>query len=413
VLREPDGKERLVFDGYWKMSFDLYVANIDEPLKEAQTIPVGTAPAQLKDVPHYEPDIQVSLDPANKETYKSRKFFLEGAQSYFGVASDQTYVGRILLQFSDYLGDHRIFADLSSIDALSNFNFTYLDLSRRWHWQFEAFDQREFYRTGDPLIDRGGQGRVVYQATGGIGSISYPISFYNRAEIGVGYIYRKDAYPVQGSDPLNPDFQTVSDDFPIAQGALVSDSATYSDYGAIAGRRWRLGGAYAPDLHGGGGTLFTSTDLDFRQYIPLTRRSNIAFRLYAGESTGNRPTPFYIGGLDTLRGIDFRALSGDRAFFSNVELRFPLLDVLATPFLAFRGIRGVIFFDVGGAWFHTLQPFRFYNGDTKRLQDGIAAYGWGFTANLLGLDLNWDFARRWDFKESTGFQTSFWIGARF
>jgi hypothetical protein len=73
----------------------------------------------------------------------------------------------------------------------------------------------------------------------------------------------------------------------------------------------------------------------------------------------------------------------------------------------------VIFFDVGGAWFHTLQPFRFYNGDTKRLQDGIAAYGWGFTANLLGLDLNWDFARRWDFKESTGFQTSFWIGARF
>jgi outer membrane protein assembly factor BamA len=253
---------------------------------------------------------------------------------------------------------------------------------------------------------------VVYQATGGIGSVSYPLSFYSRAEIGAGYIYRKDAYPVLGSDPINPDFVTISDDFPIAQGALVSDSSVFADYGPISGRRWRLGAAYAPDLHQSG-TLFTSVDLDFRQYIPLTRRSNIAFRLYGGESTGNRPSPYYIGGIDTLRGIDFQSLAGDRAFFSNLELRFPLLDVVATPILAFRGIRGVIFLDVGGAWFHTIDTFRFYNSDTKRLQNAIAAYGWGFTFNFLGLDLNWDFARRWDLKQSSSFQTSFWIGTRF
>jgi Tol biopolymer transport system component len=412
VLHETDGKERLVYNGYWRMSFDLYVTNVEEPVKEATMIPVPSAPSQVKELPHYEPDIQVSIDPANTEPYKSRKFFLEGAQSYFGVNSDQTFVGRIELDFSDYLGDHRIFANLSSIDALSNFDFVYADLSKRVHYQFEAFDTRQTYQTGDPLIDRNGQGRVVYQATGGIGSLVYPFSFYNRAEIGVGYIYRKDAYPILGSDPLNPDFATISDDFPIAQGALVSDSTTFADYGPISGRRWRLGGAYAPDFHESG-TLFTSADVDFRQYIPVTRRSNIAFRLYAGESNGNRPSPYYIGGLDTLRGVDFQALSGDRAFFSNLEFRFPLLDVLATPILAFRGIRGVIFLDVGGAWFHTVQPFRFYNGDTNRLQDAIAAYGWGFTFNFLGLDLNWDFARRWDLKQSSSFQTSFWIGTRF
>jgi outer membrane protein assembly factor BamA len=193
----------------------------------------------------------------------------------------------------------------------------------------------------------------------------------------------------------------------------VSDSSIFSNYGPISGRRWRLGAAYAPDLRQSG-TLFTSVDLDFRQYIPVTRRSNLALRVFAGESTGNRPSPFYIGGLDTLRGIDFRSFSGDRAFFSNLEFRFPLLDVLATPFLAFRGIRGVLFFDVGGAWYHNLQPFRFYNSDTKRLQDAIAAYGWGFTAQFLGLDFNWDFAKRYDFKQSSGgFLTSFWIGTRF
>lgn len=407
-----EGKERVVFDGYWKMSFDLYVANVDEPVKELTAVPIAAAPTQPKELPHFEPDIQVSVDPANRENYKGRKFFLEGAESYIGVNSDQTYVGRILLSFSDYLGDHRIFANLSSIDALSNFDFVYADLSRRWHWQFEAFDTRTYYYTGDPLIDRTNRGRVTYQATGGIGSIVYPFSFYQRAEIGAGYIYRKDAFPVAGSDPLNPDFITFSDSFPIVQGALVGDSATFASYGPLSGRRWRLGAAYAPDLHQSG-QLFTSVDLDFRQYVPVTRRSNLAFRVFAGESTGNQPSPFYIGGLDTLRGIDFRSLSGDRAFFSNLEFRFPLLDVLATPILAFRGIRGVVFLDVGGAWYHTLQGFRFYNGDTKRLQDGIAAYGWGFTAQFLGLDLNWDFARRWDLKQSTGFLTSFWIGTRF
>jgi hypothetical protein len=36
------------------------------------------------------------------------------------------------------------------------------------------------------------------------------------------------------------------------------------------------------------------------------------------------------------------------------------------------------------------------------------------TARLFGLDLNWDFAKRWDFSESEdGFATSFWVGSRF
>jgi Tol biopolymer transport system component len=412
VLREPEGKERLVYNGYWKMNFDLYVTEVEEPVKEAQTIPIVEAPSQPKELPRYEPDIQVTLDPANKEPYKGRKFFLEDAGSYIGVNSDQTYIGRILLSFSDYLGDHRIIANVSSIDALSNFDFVYADLSRRWHWQVEAFDTRTYYFTGDPLLDRTGQGRVVYQATGAVASVVYPFSFYQRAELGVGYVYRKDAIPVQGEDPFQPDFVTFTDDFPILQGALVGDSSLFSSYGPVSGRRWRLGAAYALDREESG-TLFNSIDLDVRQYVPLTRRSNLAFRAFAGQSTGNRPSPFYIGGLDTLRGIGFRSLSGDRAFFANAELRFPLIDVLATPLVAFRNIRGVLFFDVGGAWYHEFEGFRFYNSDTKRLQDAIAAYGFGVTAQLFGLDLNWDFARRFDLKDASDYQTTFWIGTRF
>jgi outer membrane protein assembly factor BamA len=104
---------------------------------------------------------------------------------------------------------------------------------------------------------------------------------------------------------------------------------------------------------------------------------------------------------------------GDTGFFTNVELRFPLVDVLATPFFAFQGIRGVVFFDLGGAWFRDFQSFDLLDED-NRLKDGVSSYGFGVTVGFLGLDLNWDFAKRWDFKDGEpGFATDFWIGTRF
>ena len=32
---------------------------------------------------------------------------------------------------------------------------------------------------------------------------------------------------------------------------------------------------------------------------------------------------------------------------------------------------------------------------------------------FFGLNLNWDFARRWDFETSQDSETTFWIGTRF
>ena len=58
-----------------------------------------------------------------------------------------------------------------------------------------------------------------------------------------------------------------------------------------------------------------------------------------------------------------------------------------------------------------LAPDNFFTG----IRGPKAAYGWGLSANLLGLELNWDFGKRWDGKETltSGFETSFWIGSRF
>ncbi|MBV8201983.1 MAG: hypothetical protein JOZ15_15295, partial [Acidobacteria bacterium] len=80
--------------------------------------------------------------------------------------------------------------------------------------------------------------------------------------------------------------------------------------------------------------------------------------------------------------------------------------------LGFGGIRGVIFFDTGAAWFPGA-PFQFYSSKEHRLINGIASYGAGFNFNLLGLEANVDFAKVTDFKTTQGLRTDFWIGTRF
>jgi outer membrane protein assembly factor BamA len=111
-------------------------------------------------------------------------------------------------------------------------------------------------------------------------------------------------------------------------------------------------------------------------------------------------------------------VQGDRAFAINTEFRFPLIDAFIGPFYDFRGIRGRVFFDVGGAWFESLgQDFELWNSDENRFEDAYAAYGWGITVRFSGLDLNWDFAKEWKTAaaelDGGSFRTSFWIGSRF
>jgi Tol biopolymer transport system component len=416
VLQDTtDKKERLVFTGYWKSRMDLYVTDVDQPVKEAAVTQLPTAPALAKDIPHFEPDIQVTLDDANKERYSGRKFFLEDAQTYIGVDSNQTYLGRILLTFSDYLGDRRILADLSSVESFSDFNFTYADLSHRRQWEARVFDTRTFFIGQDTVTGRIIQGKTASRQTGAIGSLIYPFSFYNRAEIGTGYIWRDyfdQRFAPVGDGTFVPILVEIKDNFPVLTGALAGDTSLFADWGPIAGHRWRIDGTYAPDLHQKG-TLMTSAVLDAREYLPLSLRSNLALRVWGAVSNGNNPNLIYFGGLDTIRGTDFRTLVGDRGFFANVEYRFPLIDVLATPVLAFRGVRGNVFFDIGGAWLHKFQSFQAYSSDEGRLKNAIASYGYGFTIRFIGLDLNWDFAKETDFKKSNGYRTAFWIGSRF
>src|SRR5262249_50697881 len=126
-----------------------------------------------------------------------------------------------------------------------------------------------------------------------------------------------------------------------------------------------------------GGTLTQGIELDLRHYFRITRRSTFAVRLFGARSTGNFPTIYYFGGLDTLRAFDYASEIGNEIAFGNFEYRFPLIDQIRLfGVLAFNNIRGRFFFDIGAAHLHDdPEPFRFWNSSQEDIVHNGVVYG--------------------------------------
>ena len=132
VLPQPDGSDKLVYTGYWNTRFDLYLADLEAPIGEVtQAAIVEPGPVTAEDLPVFEPDIQITIDEANKEKKKGFKLFLEDAGGGVGVDDDQTFLGQVYIQMSDFFGDRRLLGIFSSVESFSNFYVNYADLSRR------------------------------------------------------------------------------------------------------------------------------------------------------------------------------------------------------------------------------------------------------------------------------------------
>lgn len=406
-------KERLIFSSYYKRNWTLYTTTTDRPLRTAETITMPTEPILPETRTAFVPPVEVAIDEEKVEDYDGFKLFVENVDVYGGVNTDQTFVSRSVIYMSDMLGNRRFIASLDSVSTFSNFDFLYLDMRSRLNWGFRLFDDRSFFVGQDFETGTFRRLRRLYRQTGIIGILSYPFDRYHRIDFGGGYMIRDVDYPiVLGGAGEGRVFLPQKDDFPLLSGTFTGDSAVFKSFGPIAGRRYNLTASYAADLDDGG-ALTNDYVIDFRQYVQVSSRSLLAARFFGGLSEGNLPSLYFFGGLNTLRGYDFRSLVGDRAFFANFEYRFPLIDNLTTPFLRLGQVRGNLFFDVGGAFFKG-ENFTFMrDGD---LVDGRASFGYGVSLVLFGLELHWDFAKPWNpelGKFDDSYQTSFWIGQTF
>jgi Tol biopolymer transport system component len=405
IFTGQNNRERMVFASFYKGQWRLYSTTTDKPLHEAEKTTLPSAPIRPEERSMFKATSEFFIDEEKIEKTRGFKLFIDDVQVNAGVTSDQLFVSRSTIFMSDMLGDRRFIASLDSVSTFSNFDFLYMNIRKRWNWGARLFDNRSFYFTQDQdtlQLDR----RQLYRQTGVLGLLSYPFTRYHRWDTGVGFLSRDYFYP----DFSIGEYVHRRDNFPIASTTFSGDSAVWKYFGPISGRRYELSASVAPDTKGGG-LLTSDLTVDFRQYFQLSARTLLAARVFAAWSDGNAPNVYYFGGLNTLRGYDFRTLIGQHAGFANLEFRFPLVDVLATPLITLQQMRGVLFMDIGAAHFEG-QPFAFMR--EGRLADAKAAIGWGFSFQFWGLQLNWDFAKRFDFKDTDGgFRTSFWIGETF
>ena len=131
--------------------------------------------------------------------------------------------------------------------------------------------------------------------------------------------------------------------------AFVQETTIFREFGPLSGSTMRLSYEIAPKI---GGMLSRQTfDGDARKYFRLGATGLLALRARGFKSMGDSPDFTYFGGNSELRGYDYLSFIGQNAFFANAELRFPLIDAMATPIGVLGGVRATLFAGIGGAYF--------------------------------------------------------------
>jgi outer membrane protein assembly factor BamA len=131
----------------------------------------------------------------------------------------------------------------------------------------------------------------------------------------------------------------------------------------------------------------------------------------------------YFGGNSELRGYDYLEFLGNKAFFVDAELRFPLIEAALTPLGVIGGLRGIAFANIGAAGYEGV-PMKVFSRDPitvtpligfepnfqtqqydpvygppstiggLKLVDGRASYGVGLETFALGFPIHFDWSWR-------------------
>ena len=410
-MAERDGERYLVYQAFYEGTFRLYRMPIRDPeLKIEATARL----AEPNEAQPFEPTLRLRADEDKKQPYKLR-WDLESPGVGVGVADDGTFLANAAISFSDLLGNHRFSILANSVSDFATFNASYVNLKRRFNWGASIFDVRDFFFTQGV---NGVQQQQGTRITGGSTFIQYPFSRHNTITTSVGIEDSSQAV-FNPNITVGTGFDRLDDTLGLVSLQFTSDTRRGQRFGVFQGRRFSVGARYGPHIDGDFDGDLIEYNMDFRAYKQLTRRSLIAWRIGTIYNAGDRENSYGWGGLNVLRGFNYREFVGSRIAYSNFEFRFPLVDELRFPVLRLVQIRGMLFVDVGMTWFGddlwfdpTIGGLRlderrrpvgakFWNSDAGHLQDGRASFGWGFQFFFLGgLQFNWVWAQRVDYEQT-------------
>ena len=450
VLADPaaDDGARVAFVTYFKGEYGIHTLQFKEPIATAASADFGE-PAPVID---FQAPLTHTIIPANNRVKgRFEKMFLDGRPPInVGVTSGGDLFGGTAISFSDVLGDQNFTFFAASVSQFRTFAGSYTNLSKRLQYSIQAYSQTQFYYglvpgfydpaltyfldRDDALATRSINGASIFAI--------YPFNRYTRLELSGGVSHYSDEF-------RNQELQDYSDLYQQAtygatlfnQGlavpltvALTRETTVFREYGPLAGHTFRMAYSVSPKL---GDSLSRQTfDGDFRYYQRIGTNGVAAFRFRGFNSSGSTPDYFFYGGNSELRGYDYLQFVGNKGFFANAELRFPLIEAMLTPIGVLGGIRGVAFAGIGGASLlgrptttgfstgaatesykfatseaTTVQPIVGFSQDPNtgfpiavygdpvvidgfRLQDGRASYGIGLETFLLGFPIHFDWSWR-------------------
>ena len=437
VLRDSK-PPRIGFVTYYKGEYGIHVLSREEPLHTVASSDFGDA-ALGPPIP-FQPPMTHEVVAANKRKKGAfEKLFLEGRPPVaLGVTSGGDLFGGTQVTFTDVLGDKQFNIFAASVSQYRTLSASYINLSRRLQYAIQGYSQTQFFYAYDPYafyginygyIDRD-QAIATQTARGGTISGIYPLNRYTRLEGSFGFLQFKQEYNEPGLQEVADEYQQdqygrvlfVDGQFLPLSLNLVRETTIFREYGPLAGHTMSLGFEYAPSA----GSLLSrqTVEADARYYMRLGTNGVLALRGRGYKSWGEYPGYLYFGGNSEMRGYDYLAFLGNKGFFTDAELRFPIIEAALTPIGVVGGLRGVFFFNFGAAGYEgatttvwtdktTIEvPLIDYAYDPSspsqfvpvygtprpvsgfRLVDSRASYGVGLETFALGFPIHFDWSWR-------------------
>jgi hypothetical protein len=362
-----------------------------------------------------------------------------------GVTSGGNFYGNTQVTFTDVLGDKQVSFFAQSVSQYRTTAFTYVNVGSRMNYALQGFSQDVFYYGQAQYLvppeyvgylDRD-LAEAVQSQRGGTAFAIYPFNRYSRAEIFGGYVHMSERYTNSGFQDLVNQYQQErfgqalfrnGHTMPLGV-SFVQETTIFREYGPVAGSTLKFSFDGSPGFSDNWLSRRT-VDGDARHYIRLAANGVLAFRLKGFKSWGRNPDFTYFGGNSELRGYNYLEFIGQKAFFANAELRFPLIEAMLTPLGVLGGLRGVFFFNLGGAGFNNesftimtkkasvevpVAGYDLVNPFTQelatryeapvtisglRLVDARASYGIGLESFLLGFPMHFDWSWKTLFNRS-------------
>ena len=435
VVLEEENASRIAFVTYFKGEYGVHTLSREEPLSIAASSDFG-APGPVIDFQAPLTHTLVKANQRQKGTFE--KLFLEGRPPVnLGVTSGGDIFGGTAITFTDVLGDKQFSMYAASVSQYRTLAFSYLNLSRRLQYAAQGFSQTEFFFGTQPgvffdpsfgFLDRD-QAIATRTTRGGSLFAIYPFDRFRRVEVSAGLVQYSEEFDDPALGLQSQQFQQQQFGTTIFRNgtvipigiSFIQETTVFREYGPLAGNTFRLAYEFAPSV--GDSLSRQSFDVDARYYMRIGTNGVLALRGRAFRSWGDFPDFTYFGGNSEMRGYRYLEFIGHKAFFADAELRFPLIEAMLTPIGILGGVRGVFFFNIGGAGFND-QPFKIASSADQlvrpvlgfttdqstgvatpvlgppsqvsgfRLEDGRASYGLGLETFALGFPIHFDWTWR-------------------